>query len=121
LESALVPRWIWNWCWDNCARDQCRLAEWLHFWLSLIAPFGRRVFGSIFQITDMLSCLHLRNLLQSAPHALGLAESVLGGLYRSVCAALCGGRLDRLAANIAEVEKVIVKNVTKLELSFVTL
>src|SRR4029450_8445634 len=41
--------------------------------------------------------LRLRQLLESPPHALGVAESVVGRLHRSLCATLCNGGLARLA------------------------
>ena len=45
----------------------------------------------------MLSRLRLRELFKPAPYALGVDESVLGRLQRSLCAAVCNGRLVRLA------------------------
>src|SRR6266516_4750162 len=107
MESALVCRsnhrekCVWHRRWDGRSRNQCRSAQRLYVWLSFPAPFGRRISRSIFQIADMLSRLRLRDLFQPAPHALGLAEFVLGRFHRSLRAALFDGCLDRLAANIA--------------------
>ena len=97
LESALVFRWIRNWRLDNCARDQRCFAQWLYFWLSFLATLGRWLSRSIFQVTSVLSRLRLRELFQPASHALGVAESVLGRLHRSLRATLRNWHLARLA------------------------
>ncbi len=49
----------------------------------------------------MLSRLRLCDLFQPAPHALGLAEFVLGRFHRSLRAALLDGCLDRLANRLS--------------------
>ncbi len=101
LEGALVSRWIWNWYRHNRVGNQRRPAGRLYFWLPFAPASGWRFSGSIFQITVMLSRLHLRELFQSPPHALGMAQSVLGGLCRSLRPPVLNGCLDRLAALIA--------------------
>src|SRR5207244_3700792 len=63
----------------------------------------RRIPGSIFQIPNMLSRLRVRDLFQSTPHALGVAEPFLGRFRRSLRAALCNGYLDRLADFVTRV------------------
>jgi len=54
----------------------------------------------------MLSRLHVRDLFQSPPHALGVAKFVLGGLCGSVCAPVRNGNLarceDRLRVEAAQ-------------------
>jgi hypothetical protein len=49
----------------------------------------------------VLSRLRLCDLFQPAPHALGLAELVLGRFHRSLRAALLDGCLDRLANRLS--------------------
>src|SRR5437879_4206902 len=93
LESTLVSKWIWHWCWHHRACNQRRFARRLYVWLSLATAFSRRISGSIFQIADMLSRLRVRNLFQSPPYALGLAEPVLGRFRRSLRAPVRNGDL----------------------------
>src|ERR1043166_4391658 len=91
MESALVSKWIWHRRWHHRACNQRCSAGWLHVWLSLAATSGWRISGSIFPRGNVLSRLRLRNLFQSPPHALGVAESVLGRFRRSLRAALRNG------------------------------
>ena len=85
----------------NRARDQRCSARRLYFWLSFAAASGWRIFRSIFESACVLSRLHMRGLFESPSHALGVAQSVLGGLCRSLRAPVCDGCLARLAALIA--------------------
>src|SRR6266567_7135914 len=107
MESALVCRsndrekCVWVRRWDDGSCNQCRSAQRLYVWLSFPATFGWRISRSIFQITDMLSRLRLCDLFQPAPHALGMAEFVLGRFHRSLRAALLDGCLDRLANSLS--------------------
>jgi hypothetical protein len=112
LESALVCKWIWNRCRHDCACNQCRVARRLHHWVSFSATPGGRISRSIFKGASMLSRLWMCDVFQPAPHALGLGESVLGRVRRSVRAPLRDGNLARCAAFLAA--KASVKNVTKL-------
>src|SRR6266478_2010288 len=95
LERAVVSRWIWNWSGHDRARNKRCFARRLHVWLSLAKTSCRRFIGSIFEIANMLSRLHVRDLFQSPPHALGEAEFVLGRFRRSLRAPLCNGDLAR--------------------------
>src|SRR5260370_11546202 len=107
MESALVCRsndrekYVWHWRWDDGSRNQCRSAQRLYVRLSFPATFGRRISRSILQIADMLSRLRLCDLFQPAPHALGLAEFVLGRFHRSLRAALLDRCLDRFANRLS--------------------
>src|SRR5438034_4789987 len=107
MESALVCRpgvgqkFVRYWRRYNCARNQCVFAKRLHIRLPLSAAFDRRISRSTGKVANLLPRLRLRELPESAPHALGMAESVLGRLYRSVRAALCYGNLDRLANRLS--------------------
>ena len=106
LESALVRRscdrqkFIWDWCRHNCARDKRLLAERLYIRLPLAATSDRRISRSTGKIANLLPRLRLRQLPESPPHALGVAESILGRFYRSLCATLRDGRLARLADSL---------------------
>src|SRR5437867_1550641 len=93
LEGAVVFKWIWNRRRHNCAGNQCCFARRLYVWLSLATAFGRRISRSIFQITNVLPRLRVRDLFQSPPHALGVAESLLGRLCRSLRASVRNGYL----------------------------
>src|SRR5215471_12396990 len=99
LESALVRRscdrqkFIWDWRRHDCPCNKCVSAERLHVRLSLATTFDRRFSGSTCKVADLLPRLRLCHLLESPPHALGLDESLLGRLYRSVCATLRDGNL----------------------------
>src|SRR5437867_967590 len=107
LAGALVPgsrRWQWRRrrkVWDG-GRDagvgtQCDSAGRIHLWLSFTASPGGRGNRPAFPSADLPKRLSLRELLQSSPHALGLAESVLGRVLRSLRAAVFDGHLARLA------------------------
>src|SRR6266567_3609367 len=107
MESALVCRsndrekCVWYRRWHDGSRNQCCSAQRLYLWLSFPATFGRRISRSIFQIAGMLSRLRMCDLFQPTPHALGLAEFVLGRFHRSLRAALLDGSLDRLANRLS--------------------
>ena len=77
------------------ARDQCISVERLHIRLPLPSTSDRRISRSTCKVANMLSRLRLRELFKPAPYALGMDESVLGRLQRSLCATLCNGRLAR--------------------------
>jgi len=62
LESALVFRWIWNWPRHGHPCNQCCFAWRLHGWLSFAPAFGWRIPGPIFEITNMLSRIRMREL-----------------------------------------------------------
>ncbi len=93
LESAVVPRRIWNWRWHDCARNQRCFARRLYIWLSLATASGRWISRPIFAVADMLSRIRVRELFQSPPHALGLAEFVLGRFRRSLRPPVRNGNL----------------------------
>src|SRR6266545_988786 len=93
LEGAVVFKWIWNRRRHNFAGNQCCFARRLYVWLSLATAFGRRISRSIFQITNVLPRLRVRDLFQSPPHALGVAESLLGRLCRSLRPSVRNGYL----------------------------
>src|SRR5439155_25438302 len=103
LESALVCRsgdgqkFIRHRRRHDRARYQCVFAERLYIRVSLITTFDRRISRSTCKIANLLSRLRLCELSESPPHALGVAESVLGRFCRSVRPALCYGNLARLA------------------------
>ena len=103
LESAVVPRRIWNWRGHDCARNQRCFARRLHIWVSLATTSGRRISGSIFTLADMLSHVRVRQLFQSTPHAVGVAQFVLGRLFRFVRAVMCDGHLARCPASLTEI------------------
>ena len=50
----------------------------------------------------MLSRLRLRELFKPAPYALGVDESVLGRLQRSLRAAVCDGYLARFQNRLSD-------------------
>src|ERR1044072_2285283 len=101
LEGALVSGWIWGRGRHDRVGNQPRAAFRLHVWLPFAAASGWRSFRSIFESACVLSCLHLRGLFESPSHSLGMAQSILGRLCRSLRPPLCDGRLARLAAPIA--------------------
>ncbi len=101
LEGALVSRWIWDRRRHDRVGNQRRAAWRLYFWLSFAAASGWRSFRSIFESACVLSRLHMRGLFKSPSHALGMAQSILGGLCRSLRPPVCDGCLARLAAPIA--------------------
>src|SRR6266550_7563582 len=65
--------------------------------MPFLAASDRRISRSTCKIASLLSRLRLCELSESPPHAFGVAESVLGRLYRSLCAAVRNRNLDRLA------------------------
>src|SRR5262249_3954318 len=86
------------------ARVQFSLTGGLPVRLPLIPPLGRRISRPIYAVTNMLSRLCMRNLFQPPPHALGMAEPVLGRFCRSVRAPLRDRYLARCAAHLAAVD-----------------
>jgi len=99
LEGTLVCRcyqrekFIWYRHRNDCARHQCCSARWLYLWLSFSAAFGRGISRSVFKITKLLPRLRMRELFQSPPHALGMAQFVLGRLRGSLRPILLDGCL----------------------------
>ncbi len=86
LESAVVCRsndrqkLIWNRRRHDRARDQCISIGRLYVRVSFITTFNRRISRSTCKVANLLSRLRLRELLESASHALGMDESLLGRL-----------------------------------------
>src|SRR5262249_47988682 len=87
LESALVCRssdgknFIGHRRRHDCARHQRVPAQRLYVWMPFLATPDRRISRSTCKFADLLSRLGLRELFESPPHALGVAEPVLGRLY----------------------------------------
>ena len=87
LESALVCRssdgqkFIRNRRRHDRARDQCIFVERLHIRMPLPSTFDRWISRSTCKVASLLSRLRLCELSESPPHALGVAESVLGRLH----------------------------------------
>src|SRR6266404_5286965 len=102
LEGALVFRWIRNWSGRDCARNQRCFARRLHIRVSLATTSGRRISRPIFALTYVLSHVRVRQLFQSTPHAVGVAEFVLCVFRRSVRAALCNGNLARCSPRLSD-------------------
>src|SRR5262249_42701544 len=97
LESALLRRSFRHRRWHNRPRDQRCFAQRLHFRLSFPSPLDRRLSRSTGKIDINVRVLPVCDLLKSAPHALGVAEFVLGRLYRSLRTSVFSGNLARLS------------------------
>src|SRR6266581_3257570 len=67
-------------------------AQRLYVWMPFLASSDRRISRSNCKIASLLSRLRLCELSESSAHALGMAESVLGRLYRSLYTTLRDGR-----------------------------
>jgi hypothetical protein len=94
-QSGKRHEFNWDRRWYNCSRNQCYSAERLYVWLSFTATFGGRLSRSIFKIAKLLPRLRVCELLQSPSHALGMAQFVLGRLFRSVRSPLLDGCVAR--------------------------
>src|SRR5204863_8215286 len=99
VEGALVRRsghrenLLRPWRWHTGFGFECRFAGWIHLWLPRATPLDRRIPRSTFEIARVLSRVCLRELLQSPPYALGVAEFVLGRVLRSLRAIMLDGCL----------------------------
>src|SRR5205823_4774571 len=106
LASALVSspnhrqcrgRGVWNGCRNAGAGGKCDSAERIHIWLSFTAsPRGRGNRPALRSAAPPWR-LSLRELFQPSPHALGLAESLLGRILRPLREAVFDGHLARSA------------------------
>jgi hypothetical protein len=86
----------------RCTRHQRLFAGRLHDRMPLPAASDRGISRSTRKIAGLLSRLRLRELSESPPHALGVGKSVLGRLYRSLCAALRHGNLARFQNRVSD-------------------
>ncbi len=76
---------------NDRADVECHSAGQLHVWLPFAAAFDRRFSGRAVKKAGVCEKLCLRQLPQPPPHALGVAEFVLGRVYRCLCPALRQG------------------------------
>ena len=95
VEGDVVCGWIRHRDRNHRTGNQRRAARRLYFRLSFLAPLDRRFSRSTRKIDIIVSRLCLCDLFQPAPHALGVAQFVLGRFLRSVRAAVFDGHLAR--------------------------
>src|SRR5437879_3296502 len=88
---------LWHWAGNDRAGNQCGLAGRLHVGMPFPAPFGRRLARRTGGRAAATKNLSLCELSEPPPHAVGLAQPVLGRIHRPLRPPVCDGSMDRLA------------------------